>query len=109
MIVPVQTGAGTRIKVAEGFSRKCPMVSTTLGAFGYDITSGEEMLLADQPKAFAEACLLILQQAGLGEQLANRAWEKYVKRWTWNAIAPKVAEALEHCLSLSRGREQLVT
>jgi hypothetical protein len=36
-IVPILAGAGTRIKILEAFSRKCPVVSTHLGAYGHYI------------------------------------------------------------------------
>jgi glycosyltransferase involved in cell wall biosynthesis len=100
-IVPIRFGGGTRIKIAEAFSRKCPVVSTRPGAFGYDLRSGEELLLADDPAAFAGACLSILTNQELGEQIAERAWKKYAANWTWPAIGPKVAAAVEHCLALS--------
>jgi glycosyltransferase involved in cell wall biosynthesis len=100
-IVPIRFGGGTRIKIAEAFSRKCPVVSTRLGAFGYDLRSGDELLLADDPRAFADACLAILTNKQLGEQLTERAWKKYAANWTWSAIGPKVEAAVEHCLSLS--------
>ena len=59
-IVPIKVGAGTRVKVAEGFARKCPIVATTIGAFGYDVNNGEEILLADRADDFASACLVLL-------------------------------------------------
>ena len=100
-VVPIRFGGGTRIKIAEAFSRKCPVVSTHSGAFGYDVKSGDELMLADDPTSFANACLSILANQQLGEQLAERAWKKYVANWTWSAIGPKVEAAVEHCLSLS--------
>jgi glycosyltransferase involved in cell wall biosynthesis len=105
MIVPILTGGGTRIKIAEGFSRKCPVVATSLGAFGYDVASGKELLLADYPESFAKACLSILAAPLLGESLAARAMEKYNRNWTWDAIAPRVRAAAEHCQELVHGRE----
>lgn len=102
-IVPIRVGGGTRIKVVEAFSRQCPAVSTTVGAFGYDVTSGQEILLADGAEEFANACLALLLDSRLGRQLASRAWQKYIEHWTWNAIGPSVSAAVEHCLALSRG------
>lgn len=37
MIMPIHVGGGTRVKIAEAFSRKCPVVATSLGAFGYKV------------------------------------------------------------------------
>lgn len=101
MIVPIRVGGGTRIKIAEGFGRRCPVVSTTLGAFGYDVQSGNEILLADQPQEFAAACLSILADRRLADGLADRAWEKYCQQWTWEAMGPRVAETVQDSLELS--------
>jgi glycosyltransferase involved in cell wall biosynthesis len=102
MIVPIRIGGGTRIKIAEGFSRKCPVVATPWGAFGYDVESGQEILLADKPAEFARACLSILQDPRRGEEMAARAWARYTTHWTWDAIEPRVAAAVEHGVRCSR-------
>jgi polysaccharide biosynthesis protein PslH len=103
-IVPIRVGGGTRIKTAESFSRKCPVVSTSLGVYGYDVTSGSEILLADQPGDFAKACNAILGNPALGDRLADHAWQRYTERWTWSAIKPRVEAAVEHGLRLSKGQ-----
>jgi glycosyltransferase involved in cell wall biosynthesis len=103
-IVPVQIGGGTRVKIAEAFSRKCPVVATSWGAFGYDVKSGNELLLADKPGEFTQACLSLLRDTRLAEQMAERAWNKYINCWTWSAIASNVKAAVDHCLSLSGNR-----
>jgi glycosyltransferase involved in cell wall biosynthesis len=102
MIVPIRLGAGTRVKVAEAFSRKVPVVSTRLGAFGYDLTNGQEVLLADTPEAFVSACVQLIQAPVEAATMAERAWQLFLNKWTWNAIVPRVCEAAQQCLSLSR-------
>lgn len=102
MIVPIHVGGGTRIKVLDGFSRKCPVVSTSVGAFGYDLAPGREILLADGADEFANACGSLLNDEQLGRQIADHAWEKYLERWSWDAIGPKVSAAVEQCLAVNR-------
>jgi glycosyltransferase involved in cell wall biosynthesis len=102
MVVPVRMGGGTRVKIAEGFGRNCPVVSTTLGAFGYEVEDGREIFLADRPIEFADACLRVLADPNLGASVAQAAWRKYTENWTWEAIRPRVGRAVEHCLRLSR-------
>ncbi len=98
-IVPINVGGGTRIKIAEAFSRKSPVVSTSLGAYGYKIESGRECLLADSARDFAAACVGLLESRELGDGLAERAWERFSSEWSWDAIAPKVLAAVDSCLS----------
>jgi len=97
MIVPVRCGAGTRVKIVEAFSKRCPVVSTRLGAFGYEVLTGEDILLADDPMGFASACVLLLRDARLGAKLCENAWSKFLRRWTWDSIGEAVFKAVEQC------------
>jgi glycosyltransferase involved in cell wall biosynthesis len=102
MVVPTRIGAGTRVKIAEGFSRKCPIVSTSLGAYGYGVTDGQELLLADSAEDFANACVRVIQQPQEAAAMADRAWQQFLEQWTWDAIRPRVWGAAEDCLRASR-------
>jgi glycosyltransferase involved in cell wall biosynthesis len=101
-IVPVLTGGGTRVKIAEYMSRRCPIVSTALGAYGYDLVDGHEILLADQPDTFAARCLQILGDPVLGEKLAEKSWQKFVASWTWDAQAARIAKVVQFALAEDR-------
>lgn len=100
MIVPVRTGGGTRIKIAEGFARKCPVVSTSLGAYGYDVTHSEELLLADSADEFAAACVSLLQSRTLCDSLTEKAHAKFLERWTWNSYSSRVEAVVRACLEM---------
>jgi glycosyltransferase involved in cell wall biosynthesis len=104
MIVPVRQGAGTRVKIADAFSRKCPVVSTKLGAYGYDVQSGRELLLADKPNDFAQACVSLIRERTAASAMADRAYAAFLQNWTWDAIAPRVWAAAEDALALSARR-----
>lgn len=85
-IVPLRIGGGTRLKVLEAMSSGLPIVSTTLGAEGIELTPGQHALLADEPEAFARAVLSVLQdrdRAHLGLAAGQRAREVY----DWRSIA----------------------
>lgn len=99
MIVPIRVGGGTRVKVAEAFARKCPVVATTIGAFGYEAHNGEEILLADRAHDFASACLSLLRNPQLGEALSERAYERFLERWTWDSFESTVGTAVQQCLA----------
>lgn len=102
MIVPIRLGSGTRLKVAEAFSRNCPLVSTSFGARGYDVTNGNELLLADPPEVFVRACVDVIQNPLKAAAMAQRARLRFLQEWTWDAIAPRVWQTAEHCLRLER-------
>lgn len=98
MAVPIRVGAGTRIKIAQGFSQKCPIVSTTLGAYGYGAVDRREMYLADSPEAFSSACINAIREPEKAAQMAERAWRQFLEKWTWDAIRHQVWAATEDCL-----------
>jgi glycosyltransferase involved in cell wall biosynthesis len=99
MVVPVFVGGGTRLKIAEGFSRRCPVVSTSLGAYGYDVSDGTELLIADAAETFADACLRIIENPSYAGEITQRAWRKFLVNWTWDAVYPRVWDAVEDCLT----------
>ena len=97
-IVPVHVGGGTRVKIATAFSLACPVVSTTWGASGYEVRNGFEILLADEPADFSDACCRLLQDESFANQMATNAAEVFEKKWTWEAIAPCVSQTVERAL-----------
>ena len=98
MIVPIRNGAGTRGKIAQAFGLKLPVVSTSLGAFGYEAPNGDVMYLADTPGAFASACVKALREPDAGRAMAERAWQAFLERWTWDAIGASIRKAASDCL-----------
>ena len=101
MIVPVREGGGTRIKIAEGFARKCPVVATPLGAFGYEVADRVHLRLAESAREFAFACNDLLADPGEAKRMAERAYGAFREKWTWEAIRPRIVEAAEDCLRRS--------
>lgn len=101
-LVPLQVGAGTRVKIAEGFAKRIPVVSTSVGAYGYEVTNGIEMLLADSPADFGEACVRLLREPELRTRLTERAHRRFLKEWTWDAQFPAVEAAVRQCLEISK-------
>ncbi len=101
MIVPIRFGGGTRLKMAEGFARKCPIVATTIGAFGYNVRDGEEFLLADDAHDFASACVRLVREPDLGRTLAERAHQRFLREWSWDVQEGKVRAVIRECLARS--------
>jgi polysaccharide biosynthesis protein PslH len=50
-----------------------PVISTTMGCEGLDVRSGEHLLVADTPQAFASACASVFQDADLAHRLTENA------------------------------------
>ena len=93
-IVPLRIGGGTRLKIYEAMAAKVPVVSTTIGAEGLDVRDGENILIADSPRQFADACLQLLDDASARHQLARNAWEMVSACYSWDVVARKFEQLL---------------
>mgnify|MGYP001067785897 CR=1 FL=1 len=81
LVVPVLAGGGIRVKILNALAEGIPIVSTTLGCEGIEVTPGQDILIGDSPEAFAAQVLRVLNDADLGKRLAlngrRLAEEKY--------------------------------
>jgi glycosyltransferase involved in cell wall biosynthesis len=57
MIVPLLSGGGMRVKIIEGMMLGKTIVSTAIGAEGINYTNQKDIVIANTPKAFAEAII----------------------------------------------------
>lgn len=84
-VVPVRSGSGTRIKILEAWAAATPVVSTTIGAEGLPARNGEELLLADDPKRFAETVSECLASQDRRFRIGEAGRRLYEKSFTWQA------------------------
>jgi glycosyltransferase involved in cell wall biosynthesis len=70
MVVPLRAGGGMRVKILNALAEGIPIVSTTLGYEGIEVTPRRDILVGDTPEAFAAEVLRVLNDPDLGRQLA---------------------------------------
>jgi glycosyltransferase involved in cell wall biosynthesis len=93
-IVPLRIGGGTRLKILEAIVLGTPVVSTSKGAEGLNITPGNGCLIADQPAEFAQAVLHLLENAATRAQVGQAGMEEIRTRYDWNLIATDMQKFL---------------
>ncbi|MFN8060119.1 MAG: glycosyltransferase [Vicinamibacterales bacterium] len=86
-VVPLLVGGGTRLKVFEAMATATPVVSTTLGAEGLPVASGEHLSIADGHDAFAAAVVDLVRDRGRRETMAARARQLVLERFSAETIA----------------------
>ncbi|TIX51250.1 glycosyltransferase family 4 protein [Alteraurantiacibacter aquimixticola] len=75
VIAPILSGAGTRIKIIEAMAFGKAVVTTAVGCEGLAVENGEHLLIADEPKDFADAVLSLADDAALRRLVARRGRE----------------------------------
>ena len=86
-VIPLQVGSGTRIKAFEAMAMGRPVVSTTIGVEGLDVTDQEHFLRSDDGPAFAAAILRLLDDDALRDRLAQNARALIEERFSWARVA----------------------
>jgi polysaccharide biosynthesis protein PslH len=98
LMVPIQFGGGTRIKILEAFSRMCPVITTPVGAYGLEVKDEQHLLIRQSPQAIADACVELLQKPAKGRVLAEAGWSLFVSRYEWNQIGPAIRDIAEKAM-----------
>lgn len=81
-IAPLRFGAGIKGKIGEALSFGLPVVTTEIGAEGFGLTPGENVLIAQTPSAFAEAILQLSEDHQLYYKLASNGYKFITDRFS---------------------------
>ena len=87
VVVPLRLGGGTRLKIVEAMAMGKAIVSTTLGAEGIKVVPGRDILVEDEPAAFADAVHRLLAEPGLAASIGQSARQLAVERYGWSEAA----------------------
>jgi polysaccharide biosynthesis protein PslH len=94
-VVPLRIGGGTRLKILESMALGTPVVATSKGAEGLDVVNGEHLLIADEPRQFADHVLTLLRDPVLRERVAGQARELVARRYDWAVVGPRFAAQID--------------
>ena len=89
--IPLRQGSGTRLKLLEAMAWGRPVVVTAKGAEGIEVRDGAEVLLRDQPDAFAAAIERVVTDDALAAGL-GRASRALALQYDWRPIARRFAD-----------------
>jgi glycosyltransferase involved in cell wall biosynthesis len=97
-VVPLHAGGGMRVKILDAWMWGLPIISTPIGAEGIELTEGENILLAGDARAFAQATLRVLGEDALNQRLRTegRVWVE--ARYSWQAIYEQVDQVYARLL-----------
>jgi len=96
-VAPLRIGGGTRLKLLEAMAMGKPVVATRLGAEGYPLADGRELLLADTPADFAARVIALLRAPERGATLGRAARAFVQEHYDWRVIVPRLEAAYARC------------
>lgn len=101
-VIPLLVGSGTRIKAFEAMAMGRPVVSTSLGVEGLDVTHDEHFLRADNAADFASYILSLLNDDERRSRIATSARLLMEEKFSWAVVAQQFEEI---CLRTLKSRE----
>jgi glycosyltransferase involved in cell wall biosynthesis len=102
-ICPIRDGGGTRIKVLDALAQAKPLVATTIGCEGLEVTPDRDVLIGDTPETFASQIGRVFDVAGLRASLAREGRATAERVYSWEHAGGKLSALYE---GLARGAAQ---
>lgn len=99
-VVPLRTGAGTRLKILEAMAAGVPVVSTPLGAEGLAVTPGSDILFSDPDDhaSWARNLATLAQSEESRNEIAARALQLVESRYDWNILGQTLIDTYDDWL-----------
>jgi len=97
-IIPARSGGGMRGKLLEALTMGKPVVSTPLGAEGYNSGVLKAIKIAESPKEFVDMILELLCNKALREDIGAIARMEVEKRYKWEHIFSDIGIVYENLL-----------
>lgn len=86
-VIPLRIGSGTRLKLIEAMAAGKAVISTTIGAEGFAVSPGRNIILADQAAEWVEAIVDLLDHPERRDEMAAAA-RAFAARFDWRQIVP---------------------
>jgi glycosyltransferase involved in cell wall biosynthesis len=83
------------VKLLEAFAMACPVISTTVGASGFPITNGVEVLIADKAEDLQSALQRLLASPDLRHRLGEKARDMVMANFDWDHIGERLLRVVE--------------
>ena len=107
LVLPLQSGAGTKLRVVEAMAAGVPVIGTPLAWEGLDaLRPGEHGLVVQQPQAFVEAICRLAHDEVRRRQLAQQARAVVERHYSWRTITDQLAQSLVMLYGKNYGTEK---
>jgi len=104
-IAPIRVGGGTRIKILDAWAMGKAVVSTSIGCEGLAAVDGDNILVRDDPRAFADAVIAVLNDESLRDRLGRSGRSTVERVYSWETIGRgMIAEYLAVAAKRSEGQ-----
>ncbi|MCB1069355.1 MAG: glycosyltransferase [Verrucomicrobia bacterium] len=97
-VCPVRLGSGLHFKLMEAMAMGLPVVTTSLGAEGIPMQTGEHCFIADRPDLMVSRISLLLEDHELRAAMAEKVRRLVVDQFDWNTCVDHLETILSDTL-----------
>jgi sugar transferase (PEP-CTERM/EpsH1 system associated) len=83
LVVPLRSGGGTRLKILEAMAMERPVISTSVGAEGLEITPGTDILIADDAAQFVSHVERLVKSSEEARNLGKAGRRLVTEKYDW--------------------------
>ncbi len=94
-VAPLRFGAGIKGKVGEAMAHGIPVVTTSIGAEGFGLTHGLDVMIGDDPAAFAAATAELYSDEELWQRVVENSRRRVEQHFTPQVIAETINNSLK--------------
>lgn len=95
VVVPLQKGGGTRLKILEALAAGRPVVSTTKGAEGIQAQDNKHLLIRDNVQDIVQGVCQIWSDSSFAKSLMENGYELVKANYSWESTAHKIDNLIQ--------------
>ena len=108
-VAPLRFGAGMKGKIGEALSFGLPVVTTEIGAEGFGLSPGENILVAKTALDFAESILQLSQDNQLYNKLSTNGYDFIKDNYSEEATRARLSRLIDQALLIAPKKLALLT
>jgi sugar transferase (PEP-CTERM/EpsH1 system associated) len=105
-VCPLRVGSGVKNKILAAMAMQKAIVATSMSIEGLDLADDREILLADEPQAFAEKVVRLLTDQKAAQQLGSNGLARVRGQYSWAAMGKELETAIQSVMASRNGRAQ---
>ena len=98
LVAPLHLGGGTKLKILDAMAAGLPVITTSVGAEGLELTHDVHALIADDPIDFAKEVRRALADDDLRARISANARKHVETSLSWDHIRSAFSQVLENQL-----------
>jgi hypothetical protein len=103
-VCPLRVGSGVKNKILAAMAMQKATVATSMSIDGLDLADNREVLLADEPQAFAEKVVRLLTDQKAVQQLGVNGLVRVQGQYSWAAMGRELETAIQSVMASRNGR-----